>query len=406
MKKFFFAAAIAAMTMTACSNDPVANKTNENGDPVAFNALTDKGTTRAAVANRDNMTGFTVTGWWNYDEAGNDYGDATKGAYLFDAFDISRGEAGTTLFDYNPKRYWPTSGSVDFFAYSPASSINVNAGLKGLSTTKKAITYTVPIVSENNPQEDFLVATALDKANGTVTLNFQHALSRVKFQARKNVKDVEYLIGGVSLVGLNSKGELDVTAVDGSNASVFPEAAPFTYSATPLVLWTEQSAPIANVVDDITSGYAVDFSKAPVSVEYDATAAPDPFKYTSIIGETNALMVMPQATTLGEVYQKADADATLENLRTPKAGAETAFYVKVSYKAVQAGNIYLAGSADAYREMYLPVAIDNAGTPEALTFEIGRQYTFNLTFGTGSDLGDAIIFNVDVEGWSEVEVAL
>lgn len=400
MKKISIIAATVVITLAACSDENVTSGLGENGKEVAFRTITDKGT-RAAVTDATNMLSFTVTGWWDSDDS-NSYGDAGKGSYLFDAKDITRGETGGTEWDYTPKRYWPLAGTVDFFAYSPASSKNLITGMKGLKKATPEIIYTVPAVAENNAQEDFLVAAFLDASGGTVALNFQHALSRVKFEAKKNVDDVEYLIDGIELVKLNSTGELDITALNGT-ASVFPATTGFAYDpATPLVLWTNQST---------VTDYAVDFSNSPVSVKYD--------EYTSVIGVTNGLMVMPQKTELGEVYGKTDIGnnkpnsgekITLADLVTPKEGLENSFYIKVSYKAYQGSGdelFYYAGSATSSKEMFIPVK-DPANNTIGLTFEIGRQYIFRLTFGDSSsgtgELGDAIDFSVDVQPWDDVTV--
>lgn len=382
MKKLIFAVAIVAVSLTACSNDKTISKAATQGKAMEFRTVTEK--SRTAVTDEANMTSFTVNGWWDYDNS-NTYGDDTKGTYLFDAFDITRNETGVTDWDYNPKRYWPATGTVDFFAYSPASSINVTKGLLGYSSTDARISYKVPSPAENNPQEDFLVATKFDMTTGAVVLNFQHALSRVRFQAAKNIEDIEYQIEGVSLVNLSSTADLEIT----STTNTFPETGGFTYGTTPIIYWAGYNA--------ATTDYAVDFSGSPVSVKYSDPAGT--MTYTSIIGATNALMVMPQQTVLGEVYTKATADPATDNIMTPTTGNEDDFYIKVSYKAFQpngkGGLIYYAGSETACKEMYLPVAVGG----NALAFELGRQYTFNLLFGTGSQLGDAISFDVSVQAW-------
>lgn len=400
MNKIIFFTAIAATVLVGCSEEDPIPSPGETGKEVGFRTVTDKGT-RAAVTDDRNMLSFTVTGWWDQDGS-NSYGDLSKGSYLFNAKDITRGEGGT--WDYTPKRYWPTTGTVDFFAYSPASSINLNKGLNGLKAATPAIKYTVPMVAENNAQEDFLVATLLDSIKGTVTLNFQHALSRVKFEAKKKVKDVEYVIDSIALVNLSSTAELDLTAVN-VTTSVIPKSGGFKYDpASPLVLW-------AGHTTDTT--YAVDFSNSPVSVMYD--------DYTSVIGATNGLMVMPQATELGQIYVKTEIGdnktnsntaVTLADVATPKEGFEKCFYIKVSYKAFQGTGsdiFYYAGNATSSKHMYIPVK-DSKDNNKGLTFEIGRQYVFRLTFGdkdNGSgELGDAIKFDVDVQAWDDVEVNL
>lgn len=397
MKKLAIMAAVGISALTACTNEDSIPGVGENGKEVAFRTVTDKGT-RAAVTDATNMLSFTVTGWWDQDGS-KSYGNTATGSYLFDAKDITRGEAGTTDWDYTPKRYWPIAGTVDFFAYSPASSKNLIKGMKGLVKATPEIKYTVPAVGENEAQEDFLIATLLDKKSGKVTLNFQHALSRVKFEAKKAVNDIEYLIDGIELVKLNSTAEIDITALNGSSESVFPSTGGFTYvPATPLVMWKNH----ATLAD-----YKVDFSTSPVAVKYN--------DYTSVIGVTNGLMVMPQATTLGEVYSKTDIEdkgITFAEVATPVTGKENCFYIKVSYKAFQGTGdeiFYYAGSATSSKEMYLPVK-DPLDVGKGLTFEIGRQYTFRLTFGDSSsgtgEFGDAIDFGVTVAPWDDVEVNL
>ncbi len=382
MKKLIFFAAVAAMALPGCLADKTTDNPKFTGNAIDFRTVTDKGS-RAAITDATNMTGFTVTGWWDQTQtAENAYGDLTKGDYLFNAQDITRGE-GATAWDYNPKRYWPAAGNVDFFAYSPASSIFLSTGfgLKDFDVDAPKIKYTVLPVSETNAQEDFLVAKLLDKTSGNVTLNFQHALSRVKFQAKKNVEEIDFVIGGISLENLYANATLDMVA------NAIPETGGFDYTTgTPVVLWGDHTT---------LSAYGLDCGNSPISVRYDA--------YTSVSGLTNALMVIPQATTPGEIYTKADLDsgaATFDQLQTPKTGLETAFYIKVSYKAFQ-GDLYYAGTPTAYKDMYIPVIVGEDEDP--LVFEFGRQYTFNITFGsTGGDLGDVIEFEVRTQQWDPV----
>lgn len=382
MKKLLIFATVASMVTMSCSVDQTIKTPEQTGNAIDFRTLTEK-STRAAVVDAGTMTSFTVTGWWDQ-TAENAYGDLTKGAYLFNAQDITRGEStAPTMWDYNPKRYWPAVGTVDFFAYSPASTIYMTKGLDDFSEATSKISYSVLNVTELYPQEDFLVAKMLDKSSGRVTLNFHHALSRVKFQAMKNVEEIEYEIGGISLENLYSQASLDMAAVE------LPEIDGFDYTTgTPVVLWEDH----ADVYD-----YDLDLGDSPISVKYDV--------FTSVSGATTALMVIPQETVAGEIYTKADVeagDAIFADLLTPKTNFENAFYIKVSYKAFQ-GDLYYAGSATEYKEMYIPVKVGD----DPLTFEASRQYTFNITFGStggtgGGDLGDVIEFGVFVEGWDEV----
>ncbi|NDV65608.1 fimbrillin family protein [Bacteroides sp. 224] len=365
MRKLFLLAATATFIMSSCSSDQDldVNLSNSTGEKeIGFRTLTEKSSnTRTVITNGDNMLSFTLTGWWDKDGATPDYGnpDAESGVYMFNGIDISRGE--NQDWAYDETRYWPAEGSIDFFAYSPAASRNVEKGLKNFKGSTTKIKYTVPQVSETNAQEDFLVARLRDqngKANSKVTLTFHHTLSRILFSARTTKPGVTYLINSLSLLNVNQTGELDMLSDD------FTESGPINYT-NKVTGWEGQSNP---------ADIAVDLSKSPIYV----TSGTD---YTPILGTTNALMVMPQATTLG----------------ASSSGSDGNFYIKLSYKAF-VGDTYYAGGPNQSAIKYIPVK-DPIVAAKGITFEMGRQYNFFLTFG--DEVGEAMSFDVTVGDWTD-----
>ncbi|GHT06666.1 hypothetical protein AGMMS49525_15170 [Bacteroidia bacterium] len=117
------------------------------------------------------------------------------------------------------KANWPVKDSVDFFAYSPASSVNVTTGLKQAPSvtippaTGPEIKYTVPGWNGVDQQEDFMVTKSVDltfASSPTVQLNFKHALSRIVFKAQNQNKNKTYLIKELALSKLKSKGTLNI----------------------------------------------------------------------------------------------------------------------------------------------------------------------------------------------------
>lgn len=397
MKKYLSGLTAIALLLASCSNDEdLSIAVESSGNAIEFRSLNDEKTSlRSVVANENNITSFTVTAWWDKTKtfdagtASTNYGDTDPdiGTYLFNAFNIARGDASASggAWDYSPKRYWPADGKgmVDFYAYSPASSPNLSTGLADFepqAPTNSVLTYTVPHINNatlnpnNLPQEDFLVAKVLEQNSGTVNLNFQHALSRVKFFARKTNNNITYVVEKVELVNLDSIGTLDLTD------TAIPQTGNFTYPATPLTIW--KTMPAAKTT------YAVDMGKSPVYLTYNNDATPTGSSYSSILGETNAMMVLPQATT----------EATA-GLVAPSDGE---FAIAVTYKAYL-GNFYYAGSATQGLTRYFSVKDPVTGrATDPITFEIGRQYNFYLTFG--SEVGDAVKFDVAVSDWSDVEI--
>jgi hypothetical protein len=380
-KKFFLMLLVISVITSACVHDDLSD--NEKGftaNAISFRTLTDK-PTKATVTDITNILSFTVAGWWDKTDQTTTFeysSDLDEGQWLFDGAPVVRSEGGAS-WEYAPLRFWPTLGKVHFVAYSPASSVNVKKGLRG--TTDEIIEYEVPGISMNSGQEDFLVAQNNGQKEGQVTLHFQHALSRVLFQAKDATSDINYTIESIELVNVYTRGKLDLNAQEiGSGFSYDDSSKPV------LTLWTDLSEP-GNVM--------VDHSSAPILLTDE---------YQSIGGVTNALMVLPQTTTLGAVETSGSNRNTPTNSNYVSDGE---FYIKVNYKAYVGegtNKIYYAGSNSKSKGMYIPVK-DPVRTGDAFSFEAGRQYIFQLTFGEpgtpGSDINGAIEFEVTVQAWNE-----
>lgn len=356
MKKLFLFASAIALVFASCSNDEDLGGSAGAGDgAIEFRTLMNKPSSnlRTAITDETSILSFTLTGI----RKGGDY----DGQYLFNGEGITRGEDGK--WNYNPKRYWPKGETVDFYAYSPSSSKNVTTGITDYTSTK-SITYTVPQISSKDAQEDFLVARTTGQDGGTngiepVVLNFHHALSRVMFFARTTQENVTYTIDKVELVNLNETGTLKLSDTKIS------ESGSLDYTST-LQPWVSTGNKVS---------YTVDRGESPAYLLNE---------YASVLGQTNAVMVLPQATT------KYDGDGKT----VPGTGK---FAVKVSYKAF-AGGIYYAGTATKSAEKYFAVN-DPSDVSKAITFEMGRQYNFYLEFG--DEVGKEIDFSVRVSNWTE-----
>lgn len=357
---FFLATFVTiALALVSCTNDE--NLDVSEGGAIEFRTLVEKSDgLRAAITKEESILGFTVTGIKTND-AGT---QVTSSPYLFNGFSIARGEDENNLWNYTPKRFWPVEGAVNFYAYSPASSKNVTSGLLDFSIAtggRKTITYNVPKISITEAQEDFLVARTSKKKTSPVTLRFHHALSRVMLFARTSQTKVTYTIDKIVLRNLYSQGELDLTS------TLIPETGNLNYAST-LQPWFAKGS---------RTDYMADMSKSPVYMLNG---------YTPVLGNTNAIMVLPQATTL--------------KTSDEKTAPTTEFAIEVHYKAF-VDDIYYAGSKDVSAVKYFAVkAPTTTNTP--LTFEMGRQYNFMLTFG--DDVGDIIDFEVSLSDWNNEPV--
>ncbi|MDL2282944.1 fimbrillin family protein [Odoribacter sp. OttesenSCG-928-G04] len=375
MRKLLLLATTVALMLSACSNDREISDLSERTDSEAeinFRSFIDKGTeTRATVTDGTNILGFTVTGWWDMKGNGeNKIGDLNEGGYLFNAFDITRRETGVGAWDYDPKIYWPTEGNgVYFFAYSPASSKNIAKGLYNY-TYGEPIEYQVPDPSIKESQEDFLLARTDVKKSGVVSLDFAHVLSRVRFFARTTNTKITYVIYGVEMININKYGKIDVADLEVDGTFSYNDSDP---TSTPLTVWTDLGTP---------GNLGIDMGESPLYL----LGSSDPNKYYSLQGETNALMVLPQKTELGDEIN----------------GDKTGFWIKVSYKAYlnNVDGTYFAGNKDKALDVYFKVTDkmrSQGGTETSFAFEIGRQYNFCLEFGEEAE--GAITFKPEVGSW-------
>ncbi|MFC4673443.1 fimbrillin family protein, partial [Dysgonomonas termitidis] len=232
------------------------------------------------------------------------------------------------------------------------------------------ITYTVPILPEK--QEDLLVAVTDELSAGTVPVNFKHALSRVLFRARSKKADVPVKIEKVTLMNLYttgtwklepdallSKSGVTPNADDDYSSGVPTDLSPFTYAtyntsyATAQMPENENAAYLTYTSGSNEHFWQVDPTKqADYTVDLSAsnTVGKD---YTSITGETQGLMVMPQAT------------AFTGTIASPNS---TDFYVQVEYSVggskAPAKNIRVY---DWWKKAW-----------GSFTFEPGKQYTFDM----------------------------
>ncbi|GHV10192.1 hypothetical protein FACS1894162_3060 [Bacteroidia bacterium] len=378
--------------LSSCADDLYQSKPlSGSGREISFKTFADK-QLRASVTTGSSMTSFTTSAWSHPAATLTVYD-----GYVLNGVTVTRGEedgAGANNWEYFPKAGWPARDSVDFFAYSPASSVNVTTGLKQAPSvtippaTGPEIQYTVPgWVGDSRPvdqQEDFLVTKSVDltfASSPTVQLNFKHALSRIVFKAQNQNPNKTYVITELALSNLKSKGTLNMLDSLPNAGATFPHT-PGAYN----ISWKAQSDP---------EKYKVDLGSTNVYVPYGTgTASID---YTDVTNASNGLMVLPQETELGaftgstpEYGTAAEVDPALQD----------ATYLYATVAEVN----YLTNDTVNTRQVVFRLH-DPADKAVGIVFEAGKQYTFLLTLGLD---GGVITFSVpsvtDFNILAEVEV--
>ncbi|MDR1884111.1 MAG: fimbrillin family protein [Prevotella sp.] len=342
------------LLLSGCSQDDVSN-VPAGSRAIGFRAQGGMSALKATTTGADYIRSFAVNAHYGtYDAAGK---------FLIEGVTVYRGEGGGTDWTYSPQAYFPTEdkGGVNFFAYSPSGSKCVEGSLKEAAVANDAnqtITYEVPEpTGAATSQEDLLVARQTVMYNSgnsaypgaAVSLQFHHALSRILVAASSSLgQEVPVVITGLELKNLYTKGTLPLNS-DDLLATAWGH---ITGEAGAKVLWANDGSTTAN--------YA--YSLPASGVHVGETLA-------TVTGDDQGIFVLPQTTK---------GDPSDGNPAAGVTGGE--FGLKVSYS--------INGSPDIDAYIQFGDIAEPVVATEGVTFEIGRQYVLNLTFGAGSGGGD------------------
>lgn len=347
MKKVIFGTALASMALlSACSSDnELANVETTANNAIGFHVVGNKAETRATPITPDNLTttDFNVFAYKNNNGADGDIFMGDNGH--------DHGLKGVTIkytnnkWDYvNPAdlHYWPKDGSLNFYAVSPASiPKGVTVYSWDIQKETKTIAYTCFNeygLSNGHSNPDVMYAIAKNQTQGTagmVSLNFQHILSQVVFQAKTVNSDMEVDIKEIQIKNFRLGGTFTIPT-DGSSPSKSSWKLGDVYKFSPFTVIKKSDAdPIK-----ITGTEATDISSG------------------------TPMLFVPQSLTQWDVAHKiTDADTNGES------------YLIINCKIKQK-NDYLHGTADKYEALYVPF-----GT----SWDPGKRYIYTLIFGGGYD---------------------
>ena len=363
MKKSYLLGALGLLAMASCSQDETIG-INHDGDEITFNVVTNSATRAADVYCNQNLPGgFYVSA-------------ISDGKTYIDGDHVT-GENGNWTNE-SGTRYWPET-PVDFYAHVNAgTSYKWSVDGAGKATAKFE-NFAVDGTVADQVDLLYAVKTGQKKADGTVNLNFRHALSQIVFQAKNTNANLYVEIAGVSVANVggtntftfpsaNTETNIDHKDYDTNGNGVYEtgEFGSITYDKS----W--------GTWDDLTSGtekYDVDFTKTPVpgnNTLVALTTANDADKeYNS-----NAMLLLPQKTTAWNP----------ETNPLPGAAENKGSYLLVDCAIFNvAGDDYADGDVCLWgeqqgstwntKELAIPVGFD---------WQQGKKYVYTLVFGEGN----------------------
>ncbi|WP_075966106.1 fimbrillin family protein [Parabacteroides massiliensis] len=364
-KKNVMFLAIFGALLVGCSEEEIANVETSSQNAISFNVVSNAAETKATPITPDNLTttDFDVFAY------------TADGTAFMGKDDVVMGNSGVkiehngTKWDYADQsdvHYWPATESLNFYAISPGSySVDyVYHYMWNFNHEMQKIEYACMDEYGNgegkHADHDVMYGIALNQTkgtnNGVVKFTFKHILSQVVFKARTELATMNVTISSIKICNAKMSGTFTLP----SDAKTVPTTAD-------------------NWVLKEGGAYS------PTVIRNAAIEVKSNTEATDISSKT-PIFVIPQTLTKWVV---ADDTKTIDNAKN--AGQS---YLEISCKIQQAG-VYLYGSADEYKTIYVPF--------EA-SWEPGKRYIYTMIFGGGYDEnGDEILkpieFEAETEDW-------
>lgn len=243
MKKILLLTAICAAAMVGCTNNDDASEQQElNFSPLSYKS------TRAIIDRQTYLPSDPSFGIFAYYSASNNWkvGGASAPLYINDAT-ISYNTDDKIWKSATPA-YWPLSGSLTFYAYSPKSvGAQVNQSSKVLTVTDFEVSKTSYLTPASQADLLYSLPSAANglTANTTtytgvtggaqgVGIVFRHALSQVLVNVKVagTYANTQFKVISIKLKGMGDKATFTVTPTFGETEEAYAEAAAWGVTST------------------------------------------------------------------------------------------------------------------------------------------------------------------------------
>ena len=406
MKKLFLLAWPIALAAVSCSNEEVVS-VNNDANEIKFTAVAENATRAqnvfcnvnlpkefhvwAAVNNKQYFEGvkYTRVGeTTKYTAAGGEVHFWPAEAVDFYAVTEENTGTPTTYYDWAT-----TDASLHKFNWNAAGSSTITWETRSTDATA---------------QTDLLYAytrkSRSEATDGTVGINFRHALSQIVFKALNTNPTIKVEIDQVEIVNVTNKGTFTMpTGVTDTPYEDHTTAE--NYVNTGVGSWDNYGS--------YNQTYTTTKFASAITVAYDGSASPKAVNLTDEVGTNNpnkthplvkhSLLLIPQTTTKWARTEAGKKD--------PDAEGQTGSYFKVWCKIWnvsgvdgEAGaNLLLWGNdANTTKPVYIPIAA---------AWDPGKKYIYTFKFGSNTtggydDKGDPVLipisFTVSVDDFAEV----
>ena len=385
MKKITYLTYAALFALTSCTNEINEEGFVDKANTISFNAYSNK--TRAVTGDvtSENMKNdnFGVVGY-----NGNSIYLGSSNAAIQQTWKADENVTGGGSWEYitqSDLKFWPSAGTMQFFAYFPFSD---NATFSE-SISENGTVMTIPNLTCNH---DVLFASTNSLSyQERVPLTFYHAFSKIESL------NVEIKGGNVESAG----GSIEIQKVEFINTST---SGSVLVDNSGIASYTVASTNVT-LSEDFTSS-----TKTVNSTSKTAELINNTDKAEGYIFATNS---SSSATNNVKGTEKSLWNGTKEVLNNSTLSNGNFACLKLTCR-VKDNTHYLVGSDSSFGDMYIPLTGTDSNHSEITSFIAGKRYKYNIVWEHNvgfTDAGDPILkpilFNVSsVTGWDDVTVTI
>lgn len=360
--------AVAALGFAACSSDETTavNEKLAESNAISFRTSV-AGNMRAAILTTSNLNSFKVTALNNKTETPY---------FAWDVF--TKNEEG--YFVSADKHYWPASGKLDFYAYSPTSVSY------GTLTPSNYRTFSFSPADAAENQVDFIYAATKAKQKSTdangVVLNFRHACSQIVIKVKNSSNNLKFNISNCKLAFLN-------------NSATFTAPIQYDDDASKTDTQYKSDGSSGGESDLFNSGWGSITGKAK-EVAYTATNTQyvAPSQDVTLYGdEHQAMILIPQTITAASAYSSNKPNSTYIALKMEIRNNDGA--------TAGAGTLIADATVDG-NWAFWPIP--------SITWQPGKKYTYTIdlagggfwetndvTVNPGTDVFDPVLSDAEIK---------
>lgn len=222
-KKMIGFAAISFILITSCSKNETDEKEMQ-GKVIEFTKLNDRVPNKAA---NDSTSNYGV------------YAVLKDGVPAATSWFMDNQEIDGKNNNYVPLKFWPKTGTIDFYSYAPFNSPNLV--LSGVQWDTMAPTFDIIYTVPANADEDLTFATpVMGASTGPITFIFSHMLAKISFEA--NLENMliddgfEMTLNYVTLSVNYEEGENSLSSPAGWSHTVAPAKVTYSNRDTYLIM--------------------------------------------------------------------------------------------------------------------------------------------------------------------------